>query len=350
VLPDLLARVPVVCLRCRAPRPSGDLRDGDETAWSLHTVELGAVARAVGDDILDGTLRCQNDACRAEYPILDGVAIIHPDPAALFERDPCAFDDIELDPATLALVARDVPDTAPLSRQLEHLSIYLDAHFGDRAEPPARGVGPPGNPELLAKVKALVSLAPVERAIELGASVGRWSHELSAGAGVTVALDQSLAALRRARRLLRGDPLAFARRVVGRNYQAARIAGAAAPGPVLFVCGDALDPPFPPASFDRVATLNVLDAVVDPRQLLAVASTLCRSGGELILSSPYAWQTGHVAEDRRIGGADPVAATTALLREAGLTIVHESELPWTLRRDDRASVAYRVHFVVARRT
>ena len=341
MLRDLLARVPVVCLRCRAAQ-GGD-------AWSLHTVEIVRVARTGAAGILDGTLRCANPECGAEYPILDGVVIVHPDPAALLERDPAALADVDLDPETLALLGRDVPDSAPLSRQLELLSIYLDAHWGDRATPPARGLAPPGNVELIERIAARARQAPVERALELGASVGRWTHELAAGAGMTVALDQSLATLRRARRLLAGESLAFARRVAGRHYQGARVQGQRAAGPVLFVCGDALDPPFAPGSFDRVVALNLLDVVVDPRQLLSVAAALCRSGGELILSSPYAWQSGHVAEDRRIGGLDPAAATTALLREAGMVIEEDAEAQWTLRRDDRSSVAYRVHVVRARR-
>src|SRR5262249_1823311 len=120
-----------------------------------------------------------------------------------------------------------------------------------------------------------------------------------------------------------------------------------AAAPVLFVCGDALDPPFAPGSFDRVAALNIVDVVQDPGRLLTVATTLCAPGGGILLASPYEWQTGYVGEKNRIGGAAPAAAPGARLRADGLTIADEADIPWTLRRDDRAQVVYRTHYLRA---
>jgi SAM-dependent methyltransferase len=86
-----------------------------------------------------------------------------------------------------------------------------------------------------------------------------------------------------------------------------------------FVCADALDPPFLPDMFDRVIALNMIDAVSQPRRLLSVMDALCKKGGELILSSPYAWLSSVLPERERIGGADPAGALRALLTSgAGL--------------------------------
>ncbi len=123
---------------------------------------------------------------------------------------------------------------------------------------------------------------------------------------------------------------------------------------MTLVCGDALDPPLVPGWFDRVVALNLLDSVRRPRQLLTVMDGLCARGGEIILSSPYAWQSGVVDEDARLGGADPAAEVARILREGdGLSgryaIEDEAELPWTLRRDARSAASYRVHYIRARK-
>jgi SAM-dependent methyltransferase len=116
-----------------------------------------------------------------------------------------------------------------------------------------------------------------------------------------------------------------------------------------------MDPPLVPGSFDRVVALNVLDAVPSPPHLVAVADGLTAPGGELILASPYAWQAGIVADEHRFGGADPGEHLRRRLvegeaLEARYTIEDESELPWTLRRDARSAVIYRVHWLRARKS
>ncbi|MBZ0231216.1 MAG: hypothetical protein K8M05_02625, partial [Deltaproteobacteria bacterium] len=147
--------------------------------------------------------------------------------------------------------------------------------------------------------------------------------------------------------LLAGEPVRYARRIVGRHY-------AAAPGRVTLACADALDPPLIHGWFERVVALNLIDQVSHPRQLLAVCDGLCAPGGEIILASPYAWQSGTTLEDERFGGDDPAAELTRILRagerlSGPYTIEDEAELPWTLRRERRSVVSYRVHYVRARK-
>jgi len=207
----------------------------------------------------------------------------------------------------------------------------------------------------LAARLAARAAASVDRAVELGCGVGRALAELARGAHEVIGVDARLAALRRARRILDGEIVAYDRRVVGRHYARAHLAAAPAAAAIALVCGDAMDPPLVPGSFDRVAALNVLDAVPSPPQIVAVADGLCAPGGEVIFASPYAWQTGIVADEHRFGGADPAAHLRARLvagdaLEARYTIEDEAELPWTLRRDARSAVVYRVHWLRARKS
>lgn len=314
----------LVCLACRARTARGR---------ELHTL-----SRA-GDELV-----CDNAACARRYPIVDGVdgvggvPVIAPDPAAHLSR--WGAELVDGQPELLA----------------EYLSIYLDAHWGDRAAPLPDGPGAGFGMAALAQKLAERASDPVERAVELGCGPGRGLWELGKGAGSVVGVDAQLAALKRASALLGGQPLDYARRIVGTHYATARIEPPPpSSGAFALVCADALDPPLVPQSFDRVVAVNLLDAVVSPPQLVAVADGLCAPGGELILASPYAWQSGIVADEHRFGGADPAAALRRRLvdgeaLEARYVVEDEAELPWTLRRDARSAVVYSVHWLRARKS
>jgi SAM-dependent methyltransferase len=276
--------------------------------------------------------------CGRKYPIVDGVPIVGPEArdqvGAIVERD--------LAPEVAAALVASGPDDAPYPRLIEHVSIYLDAHWGEAYDRGAKVF-----------VDRITALPKVALAVELGCSAGRVVAALAARADHVVGVELNFGTVRRARHLLDGEPVAFARRGIGRNYTPAHVDGTRVENRTL-VCADALDPPLVPSAYDRVVALNVLDSVRVPSQLISVLDGLCAPGGEIIVSSPYAWQSGVVDERERFGGADPAAALTARLRagtdlRATYEIVDEAEITWTLRRDARTEVAYRVHYLRARK-
>lgn len=262
--------------------------------------------------------------CGRRYPVIDGVPVMHA------SADVTAFIERDLDPEVAAALVAGGTDDAPYARLLEHLSIYLDAHWGN-------GMAP-----ILERIRALPR---VENAVELGCSVGRVVAELPAAN--VYGLDLQFAAVRRARRLLAGETVPYARRMIGRTYERAVARGTAREA--TLACGDALDAPFVPGAFDRVVALNLVDSVPHPRQLIAVIDALCAPGGEIVLSSPYAWQSNVMAEDERFGGLDPAGALIDMLIARNFTVLDEAELPWTLRRDARSTLVYRCHYVRARK-
>jgi SAM-dependent methyltransferase/uncharacterized protein YbaR (Trm112 family) len=312
----------LVCPRCRTV-------DGDR-------IDVRTLDRT-GD-----TLAC---ACGERYPIVGDVPVVFaaaPDATSIVER--------ELAPDVAALLAAAGPDDASYPRLLEHLSIYFDAHWGDRAEPAAGYASEALVAKLAERAHDRVALA-----VELGCSAGRMLAELARGADHVVGVDIQHGVLRRAHRLLAGEPVAYARRIAGRHYATAIAHAGDRAVPAnqrTVICGDALDPPLVPGTYQRVAALNLLDVVRRPRDLLGVLDALCVRGGELIISSPYAWQSGHVDEDARLGGADPATAIREILA-TGLSrpyaIEDDAELPWSLRRDARSAATYRIHYIRARK-
>lgn len=295
-------------------------------------------------------------ACGRRYPVVAGVPIVMADPSGYLRAEAATVVERELPAEVVELLVAGGPDDAPYPRLIEHLSIYLDAHWGDRAEPPPDG---PGAGFGLAAVVAKIAERAAHRvdlAVELGCSTGRIVAELAAGADAVCGVDLSFGAVLRARRLLDGERVEYARRMIGRSYAAATIAAGDRAVPTArrqLVCGDALDPPLVPGVFGRVVALNLLDSVASPRQLLAVLDGLCRPGGEIIVSSPYAWQSSVMADGERLGGRDPAGALVALLRGGELAaryeIEDEAELPWTLRRDARSAASYSIHYLRARK-
>jgi SAM-dependent methyltransferase/uncharacterized protein YbaR (Trm112 family) len=282
--------------------------------------------------------------CGRRYPIVDDVPIVMRDAGAFMRREIATIVERDLAPEVAAQLVADGPDDATYPRMIEHLSIYLDAHWGDRVQPPA--------PFALAPfVERIAALPRVGLAVELGCSVGRLLAELPAERAIGI--DMHFGAIRRARHLLAGESLAYARREIGRHYSPAVASGKRTADRKL-VCADALDPPLLPDVFDRVIALNMIDSVAHPRQLLSVIDGLCNPGGEIILSSPYSWQSSVMHETERIGGADPAAAIRAVLSEgqnlrARYRIEDEAEIAWTLRRDARSDITYRTHYLRARK-
>lgn len=247
------------------------------------------------------------------------------------------FGLVSLEPEALALLAAAGPDGSMLAHGVEQLSTYLDSSWGDLAQPRLE-------PGFAALASRLAAGPRVAAAVELGCGVGRGLASLQAE--LVVGLDQSLAALRVARRILRGVPVPYARRTSGRSYEIALLQALARPG-VELVCADALDPPFAPGTFARVAAMNLLDNVRAPRALLHHLHQLASPEGELLLATPYAWRDGIVDEGERLDGPDALRAELLAL---GWTAVDEElRVPWTLRRDDRTATRYEVHFLRARR-
>src|SRR5690349_7211562 len=201
----------LVCPGCRTHS-----HDGGEVRIDIRTLDRS------GDALV-----CE---CGRRYPIVDDLPIVMADAGAFLSNEVAAILERDLAPSLAQLLVEGQPDDAAYPRLLEHLSIYLDAHWGDRAKPAADGPGAGfGMQPLVDKIAERAS-ARVGAAVELGCSAGRILAELADGADRTVGLDLQFGVLRRAMKLLAGERVAFNRRVAGRHYAIAQLTGRRAEG------------------------------------------------------------------------------------------------------------------------
>ena len=156
--------------------------------------------------------------------------------------------------------------------------------------------------------------APARVAIELGCSVGRVVAQCPRTA--STASSCSSGRFGRARRLLAGERVPYARRAIGRTYTTASATGIRRDG-VPLVCGDVLDPPLRAGCLRsrRRAEHARLGRASAPAALRG--RSLCERGGDVLLASPYAWQSTVMHESERFGGADPAGALPRSSGRAG---------------------------------
>jgi len=290
--------LPLVCPACRRLSDRG---------VELSSLEVELRARVEGEELVEGVLRCTG--CGRRHAVVDGIPVLLRDQS---EAHALGLLAQPLAPEVAAVLAEAGPDDAPMPHALSQLGSYLDSQWGDRSDPPPGGPSPPfGFVALERKLRELSSVR-VRLCLELGCGVGRGLSALARGADAVVGLDKSPWALRLARRILRGEGVRYPRRASGRSYLPAAIRAGedAVPGAQL-VCGDAVDPPFAPGTFDRTVALNLLDSVRSPRELLHHLDQLTAAGGEIAVASPYAWRSGITKETERLGGADPAGGLLA---------------------------------------
>lgn len=286
------------------------------------------VDEADSDEVVQGNLACR--VCRTSFAIRDGLAELRPasfanrgEPADKYQRD-------------------------------ETLSSYLWSHFADLC-------GDPGASEAYLRWGGLLANGG-GAALDLGCAVGRMTFELARRGDLAIGIDRSRAFIRAARRLARDGELTYPLTIEGRlsEPRCVHLPPELRRGKVEFLVADALALPFPRAAFGRLASLNLLDKVPDPRRHLAeVDRVAAGSGGRLLISDPFSWSVDCAPEEKWLGGSPkslyPGRGAVNLgrilsaecrppwrVRETGI-------VPWTIRNHANHFEMIRSHFLLAER-
>jgi SAM-dependent methyltransferase/uncharacterized protein YbaR (Trm112 family) len=319
---------------------------------------ISSVEEERGGHVWHGVLTCTNRACWLEFPVIDGVPVITPDPGATLRMAEAALlTRTDLPPGVESIIGDALGPGAGWDVLRQHRSIYAGDHYADWS-------APPGTSNVAATVEAAHAAlppAPEGPALDIGCGPGRAAWQLARLTGRTVlGCDLNLSFLRQAQRLAVDGQAGWPRRRIGLVYDPALalLPPEFAALPVDFWALDALQLPFPPGRFAITLAINVVDCVPQPAALIAEAARVTASDGAAAFTTPYDWSPsvpdiagwlgGHSQRADHRGAGEPVL--TATLATAGFVPVTERhDLPWRLRLHARAEMTYSLHLVACRR-
>jgi len=349
------------------------------------------VAREEDGHVLEGALHCTNSNCLREYPIIDGIPLIVADIRRYVSENILGIEKRRDLTDYLESILGDCcgPNSA-FEQTRQHLSSYVWDHYGDLDPTEALGEPRPGsmlrsleigleaaglakefsdehteaNTPPLAKDWNLSRVSPV---IDLGCSVGRSTFALAERTrGLVLGVDLHFPMLRLASEVLRYGLVRYPRRRTGLVYERREFSASFGNAEnVDFWACDATALPFPAGQFALVISMNLLDCVHSPRDLLVSLGHALRIGGKAILSCPYDWSASATPLEAWLGGHSqrtPTAGTSEIILRTLLTpgahpasirelrvVAERDSIPWQVKMHDRSFVRYNLHLVVAER-
>lgn len=182
------------------------------------------------------------------------------------------------------------------------LSQYLEFHYGERYFDVANF------PQALAQLaRRLVAGNKVERALDLGCSVGRASFELADFCDEVTGVDFSARFINLANQLKEQGLVRYTRVDEGElvdycEHSLAEFGLEHARHKVTFYQGDACNLKSVFSGYDLVLAANLLDRLYDPGKFLNSIHQRINANGLLILASPYTWLEEYTKRSEWIGG------------------------------------------------
>ncbi|HZQ48534.1 MAG TPA: putative 4-mercaptohistidine N1-methyltransferase [Verrucomicrobiae bacterium] len=142
------------------------------------------------------------------------------------------------------------------------------------------------------------------RALDLGCSVGRASFELARHCGEVIGIDYSKRFIITAGHLRKNGSFLFGYVEEGELTQSvtAVVPKEIRRERVWFENGDATNLRRDLGTFDVVLVANLIDRLRQPRKCLARLPRLLKSGGQLIITSPYTWMSEYTPRKNWLGG------------------------------------------------
>jgi putative 4-mercaptohistidine N1-methyltranferase len=181
------------------------------------------------------------------------------------------------------------------------------------------------------------------RALDLGCAVGRSAFELARCCGEVIGIDYSSRFIAVAGHLQRNGSLDYARLEEGDLTLATRasVAPDIERSRVRFEQGDAMQLRGDLGEFDVVLLANLIDRLRDPRACLERLPGLVKTGGRLVITSPYTWLREYTPRENWLGGFEhegrPVRALQALhqLLTPEFRFIGSKDMPFLIREHAR---------------
>jgi len=336
-----------------------------------HALVLATIAARRGDLVLEGTLHCPNAECRLEYPIIDGIPLLFPDPRRYIADNILHLTArADLSAETESILGDCLGPNSAFDITRQHLSSYTWDNYGDLdpSEPADGPVTPNGVGRCLHAGLQRVPTRLDRPVLDIGCAVGRSSFELAQSTSqLVLGIDTNVSMLRLAQQVLQERRLRYPRRRIGIVYDTRAFeVDLPAMEQVDFWAASGMSLPFRSESFGLVVALQVLDSVGSPHALLAAIADALHAGGSALLASPYDWSAAVTPVEAWIGGHSQRGITRGaaepLLRslltpgghpQAVAGLVLRDEIPrfrWHTRIHDRSVMLYDTHVVIAEAT
>ncbi len=212
---------------------------------------------------------------------------------------------------------------------------YLLFHYGTPEDVLGWAGGPTdatGFPERVARYAAD---APVGRALDVGAAVGRSSYVLSEVSEEVVGIDFSHAFIDAANQLRTNKKQTISRLVEGAIRDEITIECPAIGNPegIHFEQGNAMNLPESLGTFDRVLAANLICRLPEPQRFLDRLPSLVNAGGVVVLATPCTWLEEFTPPENF-----PNASTLEWLKEkmgVNFELIKEANEPFLIRETAR---------------
>lgn len=341
----------------------------DRTVRSL--LSISCVESEHRESIAEGILRCSNSLCQSEFPIIDGLPIIVPNLRRFIQANLSGLiSRTDLSSSIESLLSDCCGPDMFYESAKQHISSYAWSHYSDLA--PSLTSAPQGNfgsetggiVKLLSECWMQSGRKPEGVTLDVGCGVGRSTFEIAEETQTTVlGIDLHVPMMRMASHVLRHGQVRYSLRRHGVVYDRIDF-------PVSFpnanhvdfwIC-DATILPLQDRSVSSINALNILDCISSPAEFLWELNRLARTGGRVLISSPYDWSAAATPIEHWIGGhsqrgplrGDPrrtlvqwLEAFQASNNGFSLSVIAEKDLlPWCVRLHDRSCVKYELHMVI----
>ncbi len=347
-----------VCPVCRAENEPG------------APLRIASVAREEAGHIIEGSLHCTNANCLREYPILDGIPLIIANIRQYVADNILAITGRrDLGEAAETMLGDCTGPGSIFDITRQHLSSYTWDHYAEFDPQESASEPRPGSmARTLRTGLKMAGTIPDGPLIDAGCSVGRSTFELAArSTGLVLGVDLNFPMLRLASEILRHGTVRYPRRRVGLVYDRREF-------PVSFANADNVDfwacdvtaLPFADATFALAASMNVLDCISSPREMLLSIARVLPPSGKVVLCCPYDWSSSATPIEHWLGGhsqrSPSAGSSEASLRTLLTPGAHASSLsclamtsevehvPWHVRLHDRSTMTYSCHLLTAVRT
>ena len=187
------------------------------------------------------------------------------------------------------------------------------------------------------------SLPQNARALDVGCAVGRSTFELARHCAEVIGIDYSRRFIEVAAALANDGDFPYDRTDEGAltTRLLARVPAEISRKRAHFEHGDAQDLRADLESFDVVLAANLVDRLAEPARFLARCPGLVKSGGQLVITSPYTWLEDFTPRENWLGGFSSDGSPRMTLDglraalAAHFDLIRTQDLPFLIREHAR---------------